>query len=103
MKDVVRAKRKTAQLIVPRGTKVCMTLGGKRSVKEVYNLCQLADEFMMPQLGMHTQIFVEVNIFSTSVDPESDVKRFFSNVPVEAYSSLEIPIPNQDTDDLNLY
>ena len=54
LKDVVRAKQKTAKLMVPQGTKVCMTLEGKRSVKEVYNLHQLADKFMISQLGMHT-------------------------------------------------
>ena len=40
VKDIVHVKQMTAHLIVPKGTKVCMTLGGKHSVKEVYNLRQ---------------------------------------------------------------
>ena len=89
--------------MVPKGIKVCMTLGGKRSMKEVYNLRQLADEFIIPQLGMHIQIFVEANILSDNKDAESDAKRLLTNIPVELYSSLEISVPNQDTDDLNSY
>ena len=50
-------KRKTAQLIVPTGTKVHMTLGGKRSLKEVFNLYYLANEFMIPEIGLLTQGF----------------------------------------------
>ena len=104
LKDVLgHPKRKTAQLLVPQGTKVHMILGGKHSVKEVFNLCLLANEFMIPEIGLHTQVFFETNVFGTSKDSESDAKELLINATVEAYTSMEVPIPDQDTDDINPY
>ena len=104
LKDVLgRPKRKTAQLMVPQGAKVHMTLGGKHSVKEVFNLCHLANEFMIPEIGLHTQVFFETNVFSMSEHWESDAKELLANAAVEAYTSLEVPVPDQDTDDINSY
>ena len=104
LKNVLgRPKRKTAQLILPQGTKVHMRLGGKRSVKEVFNLCHLANEFMIPEIGLLTQGFFETSDVGTSEDLESDAKELLSNATMEAYTSLEVPVPDQDTDDINLY
>ena len=104
LKDALgRPKRKTAQLLVPQGTKIHMTLGGKHSVKEVFNLCHLANEFMIPEIGLHTQVFFETNVFGTSEDSELDAKELLRNATVEAYTSLEVPVPDQDTDDINSY
>ena len=71
LKDVLgHPKHKTAQHLVPQGTKVHITLGGKYSVKEVFNVCHSANEFMIPEMGLHTQVFLETNVFGTSEDSE---------------------------------
>ena len=80
-----------------------MTLGGKRSVQEVFNLRTLGNEFMIPEIGIHTRVFFETNDFGTSEHSESDANELLANAPVEAYTSLEVPVPDQDTDDLNSY
>ena len=104
LKDVLnRPKRKTAQLMVPEGAKVHMTLGGKRSVQEVFNLRTLGNEFMIPEIGLHTRVSFETNVFGTSEHSESDANELLANAPVEAYSSFKVPVPDQDTDDLNSY
>ena len=104
LKNVLgRPKRKTAQLIVPQETKVHMPLGGKRSVKEGFNLCHLANEFIIPKIDLHTQVFFETNLFGTSEDSELDAKELLRNATVEAYNSLEVPVLDQDTDDINSY
>ena len=89
LKDVLsRPKRKTAPLRVPEGAKVHMTLGGKRSVQEVFNLSSLGNEFMIPEIGLHTRVFFEPKVFGTSDDSESDANELLANAPVEAYTSL---------------
>ena len=104
LKEVLgRPKRNIAQLLVPQGTKVHMTLGGKHSVEEVFNLYHLANEFMIPEIGLNTQVFFETNVFGTSEDLESDAKELLRNATVEAYTSLEVPVPDQDTDYINSY
>ena len=37
-----------------------MTLGGKRQVKEIFNLHHLAEEFMMPELSLHTRCILKI-------------------------------------------
>ena len=102
LKDVLgHPKRKTAQLLVPQGTKVHMILGGKHSVKEVFNLCLLANEFMIPKIGLHAQVLFRTNVFGTREALESDIKELLRNVTVQAYTSLEVPVPDQDTNDIN--
>ena len=104
LKDVLGPlKRKSAQLMVPEGAKVHMTLGGKSSVKEVFNLCTLGNKFMIPEIGLHTRVFLENNVFCTSEHSESDANELLANAPVEAYTSLEVPVPDQDTNDQNSY
>ena len=51
-----------------------MTLRGKGSVKEVFNLYHLANEFMIPEIGLHTQVFFETTVFGTSEDSKSDAE-----------------------------
>ena len=80
-----------------------MTLGGKGSVKEVFNLCHLANEFIIPEIGLHTKVFFETNVFTTSKDSESDAKELLRNATVEAYASLEVPVLDQDSNDINSY
>ena len=96
-----RLKHKTAQLIVPQGSKVLMTLGGKHSVEEVFDLCHLANEFMIPKIGLHAQVLFRTNVFGTREALESDIKELLRNVTVQAYTSLEVPVPDQDTNDIN--
>ena len=103
LKDIMRPKRNTTELIVTQGAKVNMTFGGKRSIKEIYNLGHLAEEFMIPELDLHTQEFFETNICSKAEDPEWAAKGLLTNVIVEAYTSLQIPIPDQHEDDTDLY
>ena len=51
-----------------------MTLGGKHSVKKVFHLPYLANEFMITEIGLQTQVFFETNVFGTNKHSESDVK-----------------------------
>ena len=89
--------------MVPEGAKVHMTLGGKRSVQEVFNLRTLGNEFMIPEIGLHTRVFFETKDFGTSEHSKSDANELLANAPVEAYTSLEVPVPVQGIDDLNSY
>ena len=47
--------------MVPEGAKFHMTLGGKGSVQEVFNLRTLGNEFMIPEIGLHTRVFFETS------------------------------------------
>ena len=80
-----------------------MVLGGKRSVKVVFNLCPLANEFMTLEIGLHTEGFFKTNVFGKSEELGLDAKELLVNATVEAYTSLEVPVPDQDTDDINSY
>ena len=102
LKDVLSCpKRKTAQLIVFEGAKVHITLGGKRSVREVFNLNTLGNEVMIPEIGLDTRVFLGTNVFGMSEHLESDANELLGNAPMEAYTGLEVPIPDQDTNDIN--
>ena len=58
---------------------------------------------MIPEIGLHTRVFLETNVFGISKHSESDANELLANAPVEAYTSLEVPVTDQDTDDLNSY
>ena len=58
---------------------------------------------MIPEIGLHTQGFFETTVFGTSEDSESDAMELVRNMTVVAYTSLEVPVPDQDTDDINSY
>ena len=95
LKDVLsRPKWKSAQLMVPEGAKFHMTLGGKGSVQEVFNLRTLGNEFMIPEIGLHTRVLFETNVYCRSEHLESDANELLANAPVEAYTRLEVPIPD---------
>ena len=98
-----RPKRKTAKLIVPQGTKDHLSLPGKRSGKEAFNLCNLANEFLFPEIGLHIQVFFETNVFGVTDDLELDAKELLRNAIVEAYTSLWVSVLGQDTDNINSY
>ena len=98
-----RPKREPGQLVLPQGIKVHMTPGGKRSVKDVFNLCHLANEFMILDIGLYTKVLFETIIFGTSKDSELNVKELDKNATVDTYNSLEVPIAEQDTDDIHSY
>jgi hypothetical protein len=103
VEDAQRPKGGDKQLIVTPGTKIFMRLRSKRSGKEIYNIPHIAAEFKIPDLANQVREFLEVNVYETADDPQSAAETMISNATVEAYTSLEIPVPSQDVDDNNTY
>ena len=56
---------------------------------------------MSPKIGLYNHVFVETNVFGMSKDSESDAKQLFRNATVEAYTSWEVPVPDEDTNVIN--
>jgi hypothetical protein len=88
---------------VPAGTKIYVTLQGKGTVQVVYDLLRVAEEFMIPELGDHIVQFFACNVCQAANDPELDAERILLHATVQAYNSLEIPVPDQDVDENNAY
>jgi len=103
VKGVLRPKQTNNVLIVKDGTRMFMTLRGKQSIKEIYNLVHIAEAFMIPDLARHVKHFLEWNFCQAGVDPQSDGERILLHATVEAYNSLEIPVPDQDVYADNTY
>ena len=101
--SVLCLKRRVDKFTVTQGEKVHMTLGGPRSIKEIYNLHQLAEAFSIPELQLQTRVFFEANVCSNAEDPESDAQQLLAYASVKPYIHLQIPIPDQDMDNLNSY
>jgi len=51
-----------------------MTLRGKQSIKEIYNITHIAKAFIIPDLVRHVKHFLEWNVCQVGVDPLSDVE-----------------------------
>ena len=62
VKDVLRPKWKTDQLIVKEETRMFMTLRGKQSIKPIYKIVHLAEAFVIPDLQRHVEHFFAYNI-----------------------------------------
>jgi len=103
VKGVLRPKRTNNVLIIKEGTRMFMTLRGKQSIKEIYNIVHIAEAFMIPDLARHMKHFLEWNACQAGVDQQSDAERILLHAMVEAYNSLEIPVPDQDVDADNTY
>ena len=63
-------------------------------VQEVFNLHTLGNEFMIPEIGLHIIVFHETNVFGMSKHAESEANELLANAPVQAYKSLQVPIPD---------
>jgi len=74
MKSVLRPKRTNDILIIKEGTRMFMTLRGKQSIKEIYNITYIAEVFMIPDLVRHVKYFLEWNICEAGADPQSDAE-----------------------------
>ena len=101
--SILRPIRKDTQLVVPDGTRIFMTLQGKRSTKEIYHLSHLAEEYMIPEIGSQMQQFFERNVCGAAADPQSDVRNILQHGTLDAYNTLEIPVADQDVDDNSAY
>jgi len=73
------------------------------SVKKIYNISHIEAEFGISDLVNQVREFLECNIYETANDPQSAAKRMVLDTTVQAYTSLEIPVPSQDVDDNNAY
>jgi len=80
-----------------------ITLQGKGAIQVIYDLVRVAEEFMIPELGDHIVQFFTYNVCQAAKDPESDAERILLHATVQAYNSLEIPVPDQDVDENNAY
>jgi len=103
MKGVLHPKWTNNLLIVKEGTTTFMTLRGKQSIKEIYNITHIVEAFMIPDLVRHVKHFLECNDCQAGADPLSDAERMLLHATVEAYNSLEILVPDQDMDADNTY
>jgi len=80
-----------------------ITLRGKQSIKEIYNIAHIVEVFMIPDLVRHVKYFLEWNVCQAGADLQSDAERILLHATVEAYNSLEILVPDQDVDTDNIY
>ena len=80
-----------------------MTLRGKQSIKEIYNIVHTVEAFMIPDLMRYVEHFLEWIVCQARGDPQSDAERILSHATVEVYNRLEIPVPDQDVDADNMY
>jgi len=103
MKGVLHPKRTNNVLIVKEGTRMFMTLRGKQSIKEIYNITHIVEAFIIPDLVRHVKHFLEWHVCQAGPDLLSDAERILLHATVEAYNSLEIPVPYQDVDADNTY
>jgi len=99
----VGPKRKETRLIVPSGARIYVILQGKGAIQVIYNLVRVAEEFMTPELGEHIVQFFACNVCQVAKDPELDAESILLPATVQAYNSLEIPVPDQDVDENNAY
>ena len=70
---------------------------------KIYNISHIETEFGILDLINQVQEFLERNLYKTTNDPQSAAKRMVSDATVQAYTSLEIPVPSQDIDNNNAY
>jgi len=96
-------KRGDRQLIVSPGTKILIRLRSMCSVKKIYYISHIEAEFGILDLVNQVREFLECNVYETTNDPQSAAKRIVSDATVQAYTSLEIPVPSQDIDKNNVY
>jgi len=96
-------KRGDGQLIVSPGTKILNRLRSMCSVKKIYNISHIEPEFGILDLANQVRKFLECNVYETANDPELAANTTVSDATVQAYTSLEIPVPSQDIDDNNAY
>ena len=100
---ILRVIHKDTQLVVPDDKRIFMTLGGKRSIKEIYHLSHLAEEYMIPEIGPQIQQFFERNICGVAADPQSDARNILQHGTLDTYNTLEITVPDQNVDDNSTY
>ena len=59
IKGVLCPKQTNNQLIINKGTRMFMTLCGKQSIKEIYNITHIAEAFIIPDLIRHVEHLLE--------------------------------------------
>jgi len=74
VKGILRPKWTNIVLIVKEGPRMFMTLRGKQSIKEIYNITHIAEAFMILDLVRHVKHFLEWNVYQAGVDPQSDAE-----------------------------
>ena len=74
IKGVLCPKRTNDILIIKEGTKMFMILGGKQSIKEIYNIAHIAKAFMIPDLVRHVKQVLEWNVCQAEADPQLDAE-----------------------------
>ena len=80
---VLRPKRRANEFSITQGEKVHMTLGGPRSIKEIYNLHQFAKASSILEFQLPIEVFFEANVCSNAEDPESDAQGLLAFVSVK--------------------
>jgi len=103
MKSILCPKRTNNLLIIKKGTRMFITLHGKQSIKEIYNIAHIVEAFMIPDLVRHVKHFLEWNVSQAGADPLLDAERMMLHATVETYNTLEIPVLDQDVDANNMY
>jgi len=60
--------------MVKEGTRMFMTLRGKQSIKEIYNIAYIVETFIIPDLVRHIKYFLEWNICQAGADLQLDAE-----------------------------
>jgi len=101
LQGVLSRKRNSGTISKVHSEEVYMQLQRKRS--NVTKIDHVVEEYQIPNLYEHMRIFLHNNIYSKSAAPESDVENLMNASEVEAFNSVEIPVPEQDTSEQNAY
>jgi len=73
------------------------------SVKKIYNISYIEAEFEVSDLANQVREFLKRNVYKTANDPQSATQTMVLDATVQAYISLDIPVPSQDVDNNNTY
>ena len=74
MKGILRPEWTNDVLIVKEGTRMFMSLRGKQSIKEIYNIAGIVQAFMISDLVRHVKYFLKWNVCQVRGDPQSDAE-----------------------------
>jgi len=101
--DVIRGHYNTDQFSCRNGEPVWMRLQGKYSSSTIYRLTHVGQEFGIPEVVNDVIEFFANNEYQSSRNPQGDTKYCLTDVEVQGFTGVVIPIPDQDVAEQNTY